>query len=126
MTETKKVTQTVILRFASPLILPFPLAPFRLEPGLTATDIHVEHFKGPVDYAGLWEQSAGAATKMTGPSGAQAPEVVASAIASVIEDPTTPLRVPVGQDTQIILGLRSSLDDQALEAAMRKAIGFTW
>ena len=63
---------------------------------------------------------------MTGPSGRTGPEVVALAIARAIEDPATPLRVPVGQDAQVILGLRRSLDDQAFEAAMRKAIGFTW
>ena len=38
----------------------------------------------------------------------------------------TPLRVPVGQDAEMILGLRRSLDDQAFEDAMRRAIGFTW
>jgi hypothetical protein len=63
---------------------------------------------------------------MTGPSGAQGPEVVALAIAGAIEDPATPFRVPVGQDAQIILGLRKSLDDQAFENAMRKAVGLTW
>ncbi len=97
-----------------------------IEPGLTATDIHVEHHRGPADYAGLWEQSAGAGTKMAGPSGPQGPEVVALAIARAIEDPATPLRVPVGQDAELILGLRRSLDDRAFEEAMRKAIGFTW
>src|SRR5262249_50772511 len=44
---------------------------------------------------------AGADTKMTGPSGLPGPEVVALAIASAIEDPATPLRVPVGQDVMI-------------------------
>jgi NAD(P)-dependent dehydrogenase (short-subunit alcohol dehydrogenase family) len=97
-----------------------------IEPGLTATDTHVEHHQGPADYAGLWEQSAGAGTKMAGPSGPQGPEAVALAIARAIEDPATPLRVPVGQDAELILGLRRSLDDQAFEDAMRKAIGFTW
>ena len=63
---------------------------------------------------------------MTGPSGAQGPEVVALAIAGAIEDPATPLRVPIGQDAEMILGLRRSLDDQAFEDAMRKAVGFTW
>ena len=53
-------------------------------------------------------------------------EVVALAIASAIEDPATPLRVPVGQDAAMILGLRRSLDDQAFEGAMRKAVGLTW
>jgi hypothetical protein len=48
------------------------------------------------------------------------------AITSAIEDPATPFRVPVGQDAEMILGLRRSLDDQAFEHAMRKAIGLTW
>jgi len=98
-----------------------------IEPGAIATGNQAsELHKGPADYAGLWEQWAGAHSKMTGPSGRPGPEVVASAIASAIEDPATPLRVPVGQDAQMILGLRRSLDDQALEDAMRKALGMTW
>jgi NAD(P)-dependent dehydrogenase (short-subunit alcohol dehydrogenase family) len=98
-----------------------------IEPGNTATGIEpIEPHQGPADYAGLWEQSAGVDTKMTGPSGPQGPEVVALAVASAIEDPATPLRVPVGQDAETILGLRGSLDDQAFEDAMRKALGFTW
>jgi NAD(P)-dependent dehydrogenase (short-subunit alcohol dehydrogenase family) len=98
-----------------------------IEPGNTATGIEpIELHQGPADYAGLWEQSAGVDTKMTGPSGPQGPEVVALAVASAIEDPATPLRVPVGQDAETILGLRRSLDDQAFEDAMRKALGFTW
>jgi NAD(P)-dependent dehydrogenase (short-subunit alcohol dehydrogenase family) len=97
-----------------------------IEPGTIATGIHArELHQGPADYAGLWEQWAGAHTKMTGPS-LPGPEVVALAIAGAIEDPATPLRVPVGQDAQMILGLRRSLDDQALEDAMRKALGITW
>ena len=98
-----------------------------IELGLTASGIKAsETHKGTADYAGLWEQCAGADTKMTGPSGPLGPEDVALAIASAIEDPATPLRVPVGQDAEIILGLRRSLDDQAFEDAMRKALGFTW
>jgi len=98
-----------------------------IEPGAIATGIKASQtHQGPADYAGLWEQWAGAHTKMTGPSGRPGPEVVASAIASAIEDPATPLRVPVGQDAEMILGLRRSLDDQAFEDAMRKAVGITW
>jgi len=98
-----------------------------IEPGNTATGIEpIEPHQGPADYAGLWEQSAGVDTKMTGSSGPEGPEVVALAVASAIEDPATPLRVPVGQDAETILGLRRSLDDQAFEDAMRKALGFTW
>ena len=98
-----------------------------IEPGAIATGIKAtQTHQGPADYAGLWEQSAGVDTKMVGPSGRPGPEVVALAIASAIEDPATPLRVPVGQDAEMILGLRRSLDDQAFEDAMRKVIGFTW
>ena len=98
-----------------------------IEPGYIATGIEAsQHHEGPSDYAGLWEQWAGANTKMTGPSGRPGPEVVALAIASAIEDPATPFRVPVGQDAEMILGLRRSLDDQAFEDAMRKAVGLTW
>jgi hypothetical protein len=98
-----------------------------IEPGAIASGIKASQtHKGPADYAGLWEQWAGANTKTTGPSGPPGPEVVALAIASAIEDPATPFRVPVGQDAEMILGLRRSLDDQAFEDAMRKAVGLTW
>src|SRR6476646_8688600 len=98
-----------------------------IDPGAIASGVkESELHKGSADYAGLWEQWAGAHTKMIGPSGRPGPEVVALAIASAIEDPATPLRVPVGQDAQMILGMRRSLDDQALEDAMRKALGITW
>src|SRR5207247_10756046 len=98
-----------------------------IETGAIATGIKASQtHKGPADYAGLWEQCAGVDTKTTGPSGLPGPEVAAFAIARAIEDPATPFRVPVGQDAEMILGLRRSLDDQAFEDAMRKAVGFTW
>src|ERR1041384_2505513 len=96
-----------------------------IEPGTIAGTKASEPHKGPAEYAGLWEQWAGADTKMTGPS-LPGPEVVGLAIARAFEDPATPLRVPVGQDAEMILGLRRSLDDQAFEDAMRKAVGLTW
>jgi NAD(P)-dependent dehydrogenase (short-subunit alcohol dehydrogenase family) len=84
-----------------------------IEPGTIAPGIKaIEPHKGPADYAGLWEQWAGANTKMTGPSGRTRSEVVPWTIASAIEDPATPFRVPVGQDAEMILGLRRSLDDR--------------
>ena len=83
-----------------------------IQPGAIASGVkESELHKGPADYAGLWEQWAGADTKTTGPSGPPGPEVVALAIANAIEDPATPLRVPAGQDAEMILGLRRSLDD---------------
>src|SRR5438067_12770323 len=98
------------------------IEPGNIAPGMKASEPH----KGPADYAGLWEQCAGVDTKTTGPTGPPGPEVVALAIARAIEDPATAFRVPVGQDAQMILGARRSLDDQAFEDAMRKALGFTW
>jgi NAD(P)-dependent dehydrogenase (short-subunit alcohol dehydrogenase family) len=97
-----------------------------IEPGDIAPMKASEPHRGPADYAGLWEQWAGAGARRTGPGGRPGPELVALAIAGAIEDPATPLRVPVGQDAEMILGLRRSLDDQAFEAAMRKAVGLTW
>jgi len=98
------------------------IEPGNIAPGMKASEPH----KGPADYAGLWEQWTGADTRMAGPSGRPGPEIVAFAIANAIEDPATPFRVPVGQDAEMILGMRRSLDDQAFEDAMRKAVGLTW
>jgi NAD(P)-dependent dehydrogenase (short-subunit alcohol dehydrogenase family) len=98
------------------------IEPGTIAPGTKPIELH----QGPADYAALLEQWAGARTKMTGPSGRTEPEVVALAIARAIEDPATPFRVPVGQDAEMILGLRRSFDDQGFEDAMRKAVGLTW
>jgi NAD(P)-dependent dehydrogenase (short-subunit alcohol dehydrogenase family) len=98
------------------------IEPGLIAPGMKTTELH----KGPADYAGLWEQWTGANTKMTGFAGATGPERVAQAIAGAIEDPATPLRVPVGPDAEMILALRRTLDDQSFEDAMRKAVGLTW
>jgi NAD(P)-dependent dehydrogenase (short-subunit alcohol dehydrogenase family) len=98
-----------------------------IEPGAVASGMKAsELHRGPAEYAGLWEQWTEADAKTTGPTGPAGPGVVASAIARAIEDPATPLRVPVGQDAEMILGLRRSLDDQAFEDAMRSAVGLTW
>lgn len=63
---------------------------------------------------------------MVGPGGRPGPELVAIAIADAIENPETPLRVPVGADAELILGVRKQLNDADFEAAMRSTIGLTW
>lgn len=98
------------------------IQPGYIAPGMKPSERHL----GPADYAGLWEQWAGADTKMTGPDGRPGPELVGLAVAKAIEDPATPLRVPVGRDAEMILGARRSLGDQEFEGAMRNVLGLTW
>ena len=45
---------------------------------------------------------------------------------AAVEDPETPLRVPVGDDAIMVLGARSSLGDAEFEATMRAVLGATW
>ena len=54
------------------------------------------------------------------------PEVVAAAIADAIDDPSTPFRVRVGADADLVLGVRSTMDDETFEATMRATLDLTW
>lgn len=98
-----------------------------IEPGYIGTGMKpvAPHTGDPI-YAGLWEQWDGTDAKVTGPEGRPGPEIVAVAIRRAIEDPTTPLRVPVGADADLVLGARSQLDDPTFEKAMRDVLGITW
>ena len=81
---------------------------------------------GPAAYAELWDQWTGTDAKITGPTGRSGPELVGVAIADAIENPETPLRVPVGSDAEMVFGARRHFDDAGFEAAMRQTIGLTW
>jgi hypothetical protein len=81
---------------------------------------------GDPAYAELWRQWGNTDEVVTGPAGRPGPELVAKAIVSAIEDPDTPLRVPVGDDAALVLGARSSLGDADFEATMRSVLGATW
>jgi NAD(P)-dependent dehydrogenase (short-subunit alcohol dehydrogenase family) len=96
--------------------------PGYIAPGMKAAPRH----DGPSAYADLWEQWTGTDAKVTGPDGRPGPELVGVAIADAIENPDTPLRVPVGADAEMILGARRHFDDADFEAAMRKTLDFTW
>jgi NAD(P)-dependent dehydrogenase (short-subunit alcohol dehydrogenase family) len=98
------------------------IQPGYIAPGMKAAPTH----DGPADYAELWEQWAGTDAKVTGPIGRPGPELVAVAVADAIEDPSTPLRVPVGGDAEMILGARKHFGDAEFEAAMRKTLDLTW
>jgi NAD(P)-dependent dehydrogenase (short-subunit alcohol dehydrogenase family) len=98
-----------------------------VQPGYIAPGMkQAEQVIGDEAYGELWEQWDGHVSKVTGPQGRSGPEVVARAIRAAIEDPTTPLRVPVGEDARMVLAARAELDDAAFEAAMRTALHMTW
>ncbi|MGZ8734615.1 MAG: SDR family NAD(P)-dependent oxidoreductase, partial [Acidimicrobiia bacterium] len=98
------------------------IQPGYIAPGMKAAERH----DGPPEYAPLWEQWNGTDAKVTGPSGRPGPEIVAVAIADAVEDPETPLRVPVGADAETILATRHQLDDATFEATMRQVLDLTW
>jgi len=98
-----------------------------VEPGYTAPGmLPGGHERGDPSYDQLWEQWEHTDRVVTGPSGRPGPEFVAGAILRAIEDPATPLRVPVGEDAATVLGARSSLGDAEFEATMRAVLGATW
>lgn len=97
-----------------------------VEPGYTAPGMKSSGDKvvNPA-YAELAEQWSGTDLRITG-GGRPGPETVARAIVAAIEDATTPVRVPVGPDAELVLAMRDQLDDVAFEAAMRETLGLTW
>lgn len=98
-----------------------------VEPGYTGDGMQpVADHRGDGAYEELWKQWEGTDVAVTGPTGRSAPKLVAEAIRSAIEDPSTPLRVPVGPDSTLVLGARQSLGDDEFERAMRQVTGMTW
>ena len=98
-----------------------------LEPGYTAPGMKAGgRVAGDPAYTELWEQWGNTDEVVTGLSGRPGPELVAKAIVEAVEDPETPLRVPVGDDAIMVLGARSSLGDAEFEATMRAVLGATW
>jgi NAD(P)-dependent dehydrogenase (short-subunit alcohol dehydrogenase family) len=96
------------------------IEPGYIAPGMKATDQHL----GDSAYDELRTQWEGTDSKVVGER--PGPELVGRAIVAAVTDPATPLRVPVGQDAELILGVRHQLDDASFEATMRQTIGLTW
>ena len=99
-----------------------------VEPGYIAPGMtnQVRHGEEGTPYEELRRQWSGTPEVLVGPSGRPGPELVGTAIADAIEDPSTPLRVPVGADAEMVLAARKELDDASFEAAMRQLLGITW
>jgi NAD(P)-dependent dehydrogenase (short-subunit alcohol dehydrogenase family) len=98
------------------------IEPGFIAPGMKASPSH----PGPDIYAPLWETWNSIDEAVTGPAGRSEPGLVATAIADAIEQPTTPLRVAVGADAEMIFATRRELDDAAFESTMRAALDLTW
>lgn len=99
------------------------IQPGYIAPGMRNT---VRHGEDGTPYEELRRQWSGADATLVGPAGRPAPELVGEAIAAAIDDPATPLRVPVGADAELILATRSQQDDATFHATMREVIGLTW
>ncbi|MCU1356917.1 MAG: short-chain dehydrogenase, partial [Acidimicrobiales bacterium] len=99
-----------------------------VEPGYIAPGMRnaTRHGEEGTAYEELRRQWSGADETMVGPEGRPGPELVGEAIAAAIADPTTPLRVPVGADAEMVLATRKQLDDADFVAAMRGLLGLTW
>ena len=92
-------------------------------PGMKGTGMELAY---PEAYQGLYDQWDGTDGKVTGEGGRPGPEVVGRAIAAAIENPRSPMRIRVGEDTEMVLGARAALDDVTFEATMRSVLGLTW
>ena len=100
-----------------------------IEPGVIETAFrgNIRNFnKDSAIYAGLTEQWEGATDKLRGDNPKPGPELVAGVIAEVIEDPNAVLRHPVGDDANLVIGTRSSMEFEDFETTMRGVLGLTW
>jgi NADP-dependent 3-hydroxy acid dehydrogenase YdfG len=99
-----------------------------IQPGAIATEFAAnERHSGEDDppYDELraqWDATSGRLADGDPPG----PGVVARAVADVVEAPDPPLRVPVGDDAEMIVAVRRSSDDATFEATMRETLGLTW
>lgn len=98
-----------------------------IEPGYISPGMKpVPQLERSPAYEGLLNDWDGTDAKLTGPTGRPGPEIVGRAVLRAIEDESTPLRVPVGADAELILATRRELDDEEFEATMRQTLGLTW
>ena len=99
-----------------------------VEPGYIAPGMtnQVRHGEAGTPYEELRRQWSGADDALVGPGGRPGPELVGEAIADAVEEPGTPLRVPVGADAEMVLAARQELGDADFQAAMRSLLGIDW
>jgi NAD(P)-dependent dehydrogenase (short-subunit alcohol dehydrogenase family) len=72
----------------------------------------------------VWDK---AQANLQGPVGARpGPEVVAQTIADAVEGKEQKLRWPVGDDANLVLEVRKSMNDEEFEATMRQTLQLDW
>jgi NAD(P)-dependent dehydrogenase (short-subunit alcohol dehydrogenase family) len=72
----------------------------------------------------IWEKSQ--ATLQGAEGSRPGPEVVAQTIADAVEGKGQKLRWPVGDDANLVLQVRTSMNDEDFEATMRQTLGLDW
>jgi NAD(P)-dependent dehydrogenase (short-subunit alcohol dehydrogenase family) len=100
-----------------------------IEPGFIDTNFasRVHHHGDDVPpYDELRRQWDQVGDSLLGDQGRPGPELVGTAIADAVENPDTPLRVPVGADAEMVTSTRASMDDATFEATMREVLGLSW
>lgn len=72
----------------------------------------------------IWEK---AQSTLQGAEGTRpGPEIVAQTIADAVEGKERKLRWPVGDDANLVLEVRTSMNDEDFEATMRRTLGLDW
>jgi len=101
-----------------------------VEPGGFETNIQensvVHGVDGPPydELATIWEASQG---RLQGTDGERpGPEVVAQTIADAVEGKEDKLRWLVGDDANLVMQVRSSMNDEEFEATMRQTLELDW
>ena len=100
-----------------------------VEPGFFETGFSGNVTRYALDgppYDELERQWEAARAKLLGGGDAPGPEAVAVAIADAVEYDGPRLRWPVGADADLVLGARTSMDDETFEQTMRDVLGLEW
>lgn len=105
---------------------PFGIHVVNVEPGNIKTPIFFENQRrgSLVDKEGPYAAMSAAVEKiiLDDVERAPTPEVVGTAIARLVDDPSPPFRVVVGSDARALVTLRRLLPDRVFSLAMRQAL----
>jgi NAD(P)-dependent dehydrogenase (short-subunit alcohol dehydrogenase family) len=100
-----------------------------VEPGIFETGFSGNVARYGLDtppYDELDRQWESVRTKLVGGTDAPGPEAVAITIADAIETDAPRLRWPIGADADLVIGARTTMDDEGFEQAMRDVLGLDW